>query len=125
MMITIAITVWGNRISPVFESAQNLLIARIQNGKVIEKKYETIDCQSLQVVEQFEKSGVNVLICGAISDTAAGMITGSKITLIPFVTGNAARVLDLYVSDEPVPPSFFMPGCSRNRQLKKLKSCGI
>lgn len=51
VIMKIALTIWGNRISPVFESAQNLLIVRIENQKVIDKAYETFDNQSFQLVE--------------------------------------------------------------------------
>ena len=37
----VAITVWGNRISPVFDSAQTILLAEIEQGKII-SEYEEI-----------------------------------------------------------------------------------
>ena len=36
----IAITVWGNRISPVFDSAQTILLAHIESGKIVEQRRE-------------------------------------------------------------------------------------
>jgi predicted Fe-Mo cluster-binding NifX family protein len=36
----IAITTWGNRVSPVFDAAKTLLIADIENQSIHSKKYE-------------------------------------------------------------------------------------
>ena len=35
----IAITIWGNRISPVFDAARTLLVARIENRTILKKRY--------------------------------------------------------------------------------------
>ncbi len=51
----IALTVWGNRISPVFDSAQTLLVAQIKNDKVIKKSYERFDSDSAGFPDDFKK----------------------------------------------------------------------
>ncbi len=118
----IAITVWGNRISPVFDSAQTLLVAQIENRKVIRKSHETFDATGFCWVENLKKMGVSVLICGAISEKPANTLAMSGITLIPFVTGNALQVLELYLSNKPVSAAYFMPGYPRQGCQKGLKN---
>ncbi|MFH2093731.1 MAG: NifB/NifX family molybdenum-iron cluster-binding protein [Pseudomonadota bacterium] len=109
----IALTVWGNRISPVFDSAQTLLVAQIENKKIVQKSYESFDSKSANLSDNLKKMGVSVLICGAISEMLANVIESSKIKLIPFVTGTAVAVLELYLSNKPVSSAYFMPGCKR------------
>jgi predicted Fe-Mo cluster-binding NifX family protein len=121
----IAVTVWGNRISPVFDSARTVLVAEAKDNKVVEKRYESIDWDAAPVPETLKEMGVSVLICGAISRIPANLITSSGITLIPFVTGNAAKVLDMYLNNDPVPPSCFMPGCGRCGCKNGLKNAAI
>jgi len=109
----IALTVWGNRISPVFDSAQTLLVVQIKNNKVIKKSYEPFDSGSCNFLDNLKKIKVSILICGAISETLSNIIAFSGIKLIPYVTGNAAQVLDMYLSNKPFPPAYFMPGYKR------------
>jgi len=110
----VALTVWGNRISPVFDSAQTLLVAEIENDKVIKKSFEPFDSDSSDFSENLKKMDVSVLICGAISERPASIIASSEIKLIPFVTGTPAQILDLYLSNKPVSTSYFMPGYRRH-----------
>ena len=118
----IALTVWGNRISPVFDSAQTLLIVRIENNKVIEKSYESISADRLYFSNKLRELGISVLICGAISKVATDTLASSKIKLIPFITGNSAQVIELYLSDEPVSLSYFMPGYKPQGCINGLKN---
>lgn len=118
----IALTVWGNRISPVFDSAQTLLVAQIKNDKVIKKSYESFDSNSAGFPDDFKKMGISVLICGAISEKPANLIALSGIKLIPFVTGNAAQLLDLYLNNNPVSAAYFMPGYPRQGCQNGLKN---
>ncbi len=121
MMMKIALTIWGNRVSPVFESAQALMVFRVIDGKAVQKEVFPCDCARLRLVDTLKELGVQVLICGAISSLSASVITSSNITLIPFVTGNVSRLLEIYLSDTPAPPDVFMPGCGRSQRPKILK----
>lgn len=121
----IAVTVWGNRISPVFDSARTLLVAEVKDNKVVEKRYESIDWNTVSVPEALKEMGISVLICGAISRIPANGVASSGITLIPFVTGNAAQVLEMYLNNDPVPPSCFMPGCGGCGCRNGLKNAAI
>ena len=121
----IAVTVWGNRISPVFDSARTVLVAEVKDNKVVGKHYESIDWDAAPVSETLKDMGVSVLICGAISRIPANGIICSGITLIPFVTGNAAQVLEMYLNNDPVPPSCFMPGCGRCGCKNGLKNAAV
>lgn len=121
----IAVTVWGNRISPVFDSARTVLVAEVKDNKVVEKRYESIDWDAAPVPETLKDMGVSVLICGAISRIPANGIISSGISLIPFVTGNAAQVLNMYLNNDPVPPSCFMPGCGKCGLRNGLKNAAL
>lgn len=121
----IAVTVWGKRISPVFDSAGTLLVVRTKDNKVVEKYHESIDRDATPVPDKLKEMGVSVLICGAISRIPANRIACSGITLIPFITGNAAQVVEMYLNNDPVPPSCFMPGCGRCGLRNGLKHAAV
>lgn len=107
----VAMTVWGNRISPVFDSAQTILLTDIKDGKIVGQKREFLPRMvasglARMVVEQ----QIDTLICGAISERPAQILQQSDITLLSFVGGNAAQFLEAYAAGRPL-EFFKMPGC--------------
>ena len=106
----VAITVWENRISPVFDSARMMLLVDIENGEVTSRCDEALDNeQPLFRADKLSHLGVNVLICGAISKLIASLIENRGIRIIPFIVGDAEKVLDAYLKDLLDAPSFQMP----------------
>jgi predicted Fe-Mo cluster-binding NifX family protein len=106
----IAITTWGNRVSPVFDAAQTLLIADIDNQSIHNKKYESFkpdDITALAALLNREK--VTALVCGAISETYAARLVENRIRMHAFVTGNAMDILKSLASDNIIKPAFKMP----------------
>ena len=111
-----ALTVWGNRISPVFDAAHMLLVVEIENTEIINKRYEPFYPElPTRLAVRLAEMNVVVLICGAISEMPANIIETNGIKLIPFITGDAHEVIDAYVKDVPFMPTFLMPGCSHKR----------
>ncbi|MFA6009097.1 MAG: NifB/NifX family molybdenum-iron cluster-binding protein [Desulfobacteraceae bacterium] len=120
-MDCVALTVWENRISPVFDVAHDLMIVRIDNGKVADKRYVSFDPDRLStLIATLEDQKVECLICGAISEMPARMIVDSGIHLIPFISGNLNQVLGYFAKGEPIVPFFLMPGCGCPRRA----TCG-
>lgn len=110
----IAITAWGNRVSPVFDSARTLLIAEIEEQTIKDKTYVEFrpgDLQELTV--RLAQMNVSTLICGAISAKPTDTITESRIRLISFVTGNVMDILKNFASRQTIDPAYMMPGCRR------------
>jgi predicted Fe-Mo cluster-binding NifX family protein len=111
-----ALTVWGNRISPVFDAAHMLLVVEIDNTEIISRRYEPFYPElPTRLAVRLAEMNVVVLICGAISEIPANIIETNGIKLIPFITGDAHEVIDAYVKDVPFMPTFLMPGCSHKR----------
>ncbi|MCK5230755.1 MAG: DUF5320 family protein [Desulfobulbaceae bacterium] len=111
-----ALTIWGKRISPVFDSARVLLVTEIKNGKMVSRHYEPFDpdrpwCLADKLAEQ----NIEVLICGAISELPANIIKTAGIKLISFVTGQADEILEAYTKAVSIRHIFQMPGCRRKR----------
>lgn len=110
----IAITVWGNRVSPVFDAAGTLFIAHIENRMIIKKSYTSFNPEMpSDLIKRLKKMQVSVLICGAISTKPADLIVENDIKLISFVTGNALKLLDNFAQKQTIEKTFMMPGCSK------------
>jgi predicted Fe-Mo cluster-binding NifX family protein len=111
MPVRVALTVWENRISPVFDCARLLLVADIENQTVTGRCFMPFltTFPALRAAELFDL-GIDVLICGAISHVFASTVEAYGIQIYPFVTGDPNRVLDAYLSDTLNRPDFHMPG---------------
>jgi len=113
--MNVALTVWGNRISPVFDSAQTLLIAEIRNDQVVDRKIQlfqaTMFNRCLRLLEQLD---VRVLICGALCEGPVRLLEACNIEVIPFVTGETEKILQYYVDGKDL-TEFVMPGCGHGR----------
>ncbi|MBW2624372.1 MAG: NifB/NifX family molybdenum-iron cluster-binding protein [Deltaproteobacteria bacterium] len=107
----VALTVWENRISPVFDSTRMLLIVNIENRGVAEKQYVPFDCDSpFSRAAKLDDLGAGVLICGAISNSFANLIEVRNIRIIPFIAGAVDEVIEAYLMGTPISKKFRMPG---------------
>ncbi len=112
----LALTVWEDRISPVFDAARKLLVAEVENRVIADTSYERFDSTlSPRLTERLTELDISVLICGAISEQLSRLIESSGIKIIPFISGNVDEVLAAYVKNTLVKPAFLMPGCGRKR----------
>ncbi len=111
----VAMTVWGNRISPVFDSAQTILLAEIAGGAVVDEQREFLPRMvAAGLARMVSEKGIDVLICGAISEHPAQIIQQSGIRLLSFVGGSADDFLSTYAAGKSI-TSFMMPGCEDQR----------
>ena len=113
MHVNIAITAWGNRVSPVFDAARTLVVARIENQAVTGKLYIPFDPDNIpELAELLNRRRVSTLICGAASAASADRIVAHHIRLIAFVSGNAMDILNSLAVRNTIDHTHMMPGCS-------------
>ncbi len=107
----IAVPIWNGFVSSVFDFAHKLLLVDIENAKVVNQFEVALESQLLpQRTGNLKNLGVDVLICGAISQALANMVTASGIQVLPYVTGEVDNVLQAYLTGQLVQPQFTMPG---------------
>jgi len=112
----VAVAVWNNRISPVFDVAQRLLVCDLEGGRVISRREEDVSGLTPQErTARLGASGAQALICGAISRPMAAMVTATGVRLIPFVAGEVDEVLAAFSAGRLRGPAYLMPGCHRHR----------
>lgn len=108
----IAISVYGNTVSNVFDFARRLLLVEVEGGREIDRCEVDVGNRSLpQRADWLRTLGVDVLICGAISRVSAHWIEAAGIEVLAYVTGPVEGVLEAYLSGRLVRPEFRMPGC--------------
>lgn len=108
----IAVTIWEERISPVFDASRQLLIVEIENARIGDRSLLVFDPgQPSALIRTLAAMDVRILICGAVSQGPAAIINTANITLIPFITGQVDRVLETVAKGDSLVPAFLMPGC--------------
>ncbi len=116
----VALTVWDDRLSPVFDAATTMLVAEIKDGVISNKTHIPLQpTGAMRFAEMLKQKGVSVFICGAISAGYANRLVFNGIDLISFIAGKTERILEAYAKGEPIVPAFSMPGCTQHRQRRK------
>lgn len=116
--MNIAVTIWGSRISPVFDSSGKLMITTTRHGKIESRRIVPFDPQyPAGYMRILRQNDVDVLICGAITNAHAQMIKAGDIHLVSFVTGNFDNVLALYVRDPDQMEKVLMPGAFKDTYI--------
>ena len=92
----IALPIWNGRISPVFDTARELLVIEAQDGMEIARSRHALDGSLLpQRAARLAELRVDVLLCGAISRPMAGMLAAAGIKVVPFVAGEVEFALSV------------------------------
>ena len=116
----IAVTIWNDRIAPVFDVAWDICLVEVARGHMIDQKEEVLTGElPVQKALRLVELGVETLICGAISRPVRAMIAGYGIQVIPFVAGNPEVVIQAWIKGTLTEDVFMMPGCRRRRPLKR------
>ena len=122
--MNIAIPIWNDCVSNVFDFSSRILLVEIENDKEVSRSQILLESQSLsQRVSQLKGLDVDVLVCGAISRTLAEMITASGIQVLAYITGGIDDVLEAYQTGQLAQSKFAMPGCWLGAG-KGLGQCG-
>jgi predicted Fe-Mo cluster-binding NifX family protein len=107
----IAVTIWETRISPVFDSARNLILVESDGAEIVDRKTLLVDARQfnsfLKLLIELE---VKVLICGALCEGPARILDAHGIEVIPFLTGEAEQVVERYLQGHDL-TVFSLPGC--------------
>jgi len=118
-LMRVAITIWENRISPVADSAREMLVADVAGRKIIRRRHERFEDDSLFLrAKKLSELSVTTFICGAISDFYSGLVEGYGIRLIPFAHGRVDEVLSGFLTSSLVSPniSHERPSAQRMRE---------
>ncbi len=128
----IAISVWNNSLSNVFDFSTNVLIVDIEDAKeVARSKVNLEDTLAQQKAKKLKDLGVETLICGAISREVVFALDSVGIEVLAYVTGEVEEVLQAHLNNSLDAAKFVMPGCwhgARNgfggcMRKRRLRSC--
>ena len=97
-MRTIALSVFGDRISSRLDTAEKMMIVSADDNVV--RKKQTLHLQEsnpLLKINKIIELNPDVLICGGLTEVCAEKLKCSKINVIPWVQGNSEEILQIYL----------------------------
>jgi len=114
----IALSVWKDSISTVFDAAEDILIieeALTGGGRRASMKLGGGNAAGKAL--RLREEGVGLLICGAISTPLAHLLESLGIRVMPFVRGRIEEVIEAYRNDQLGHVRFALPGCRNQRRM--------
>lgn len=122
----LAVTVWNNRIAPVFDCAGTVLLLEVRDGEIVDEATVSIKDGDIEGRAAFLRAaGVDELICGAASSEAQRALQDGSIAAHVFVAGDVSEVVGAWLRNELRGESFSLPGCScaRRRRGERRGRC--
>lgn len=119
----IALARWGNYISPLLDAAQEIMLAEVEKGQITSRRQIRLvnDGTGLSLLEQLMGLGVNVLICGGVSNYLYYWLVARGIQVFPWVSGEVEEVLQAYLQGSLYHPRYTMPGFCRWRHRHRSR----
>jgi predicted Fe-Mo cluster-binding NifX family protein len=112
----IAIPVWEDRVSPVMDTARQLVIIELREGRESNRSLVGIPALNMFHRADFIKNlNVDWLICGAMSQQMNAILKAAGIKIMPFIGGLVDSVMAAFINGELENGDFYLPGCRRRR----------
>lgn len=110
----IAIPIWEDKVSPVFDTASRLLVIEFDNRQEVSRLVYDMGEEDLSwKCHRIKSLAPDVIICGAISHLFLYMLNVVDLDLIQHISGRTEEVLEAYLKGDIYNSRFLMPGCKR------------
>jgi predicted Fe-Mo cluster-binding NifX family protein len=114
----VAIPLWEGRVSPVFDEASRILLIDISDNQEQRRQQEFLAAHNpFERARLLPKFGVDLLICGMISQTQQTALASAGIRVIPHVCGSLEDVIAAFIDGRIESGELLMPGCRRRKRL--------
>ncbi len=116
----VAIPFWQDRVSPVFDEASRILLGDISGNKEKERKEEYLPTQNpLERARLLPMLGVDLLVCGMISQIQQAAISAAGIRIIPCICGSTTEVIAALLQNRIECSELRMPGCHHQKEVRR------
>jgi len=107
----VAIAVWEDRVSSVLDFSQRLVVVALEAGRETGRtEIDLREHSAFVKLARLRDLGIDVVICGAVSQPLACAFQGCGIQLLPYVTGTVDEVLKAYRAGQLSRPQYALPG---------------
>ncbi|MBN2381809.1 hypothetical protein JXQ70_02915 [bacterium] len=115
-MKRIVMPVWGSRLSPVFDTAQQFIVVDREGDQIVERSFrnltDDIAASPWVLLQEVLSWQPHQIVCGAISGPLFHQFESYRIEVYAWLTGEVDQVLRAVLTDERALVAFLMPGCS-------------
>ncbi|HPA17830.1 MAG TPA: NifB/NifX family molybdenum-iron cluster-binding protein [Verrucomicrobiae bacterium] len=121
--MTVAIPIWQDRVSPVFDTASRLLV--VHHGRAGELGRREIALGSVPsdgLARTVLDLGVDVLLCAAISEPIRFTLERGGVRVEDNLCGEVESLLRAFNAGTWRDPKFQMPGCGKQRGFPGRRS---
>jgi len=108
----IAIPIWNGRVSPVMDTASQLLILKIQNGR--EMSRSVLPIPKMDIIQRarfITNVEIDLLICGALSRPFENALSHHGLSIYPWIKGDIDEIITAYLKGNLLKNEFNLPGC--------------
>jgi predicted Fe-Mo cluster-binding NifX family protein len=114
-IVTVAIPICQERISPVLDTATRLLVVTRLRGREVRRKEITLNPQPLETLAaSVAELGVKVLLCAALSEPLQRALAQHGVRVRNHLCGEVEEVLAAFCRRRLTEGEFRMPGCWGN-----------
>jgi predicted Fe-Mo cluster-binding NifX family protein len=108
----IALTVFQDRMSPVFDWSAHLLVIEAEGAQEVSRTERSMDGMSLKRrVDLLAEMKVDTLLCGGISRLMLNMVEARGLRVFSWIAGDVEQVLKAFLEGRIPDNEFIMPGC--------------
>jgi predicted Fe-Mo cluster-binding NifX family protein len=108
----IAIPTWRDRVSPVFDVAQQLLLVElIDVAEVSRQQVSLLETDPVRRARRVQDLQVQTLICCAVSEPLREALVGCGVEVIDHICGDVEEIVAAYQNGTLGEERFAMPGC--------------
>jgi predicted Fe-Mo cluster-binding NifX family protein len=127
LVVTIALPISQERISPVLDTAGHLLLVTRRRGREVERRELVLSPLSPEALARsVAELRVDVLLCAALSEPLLRALEQHGIRVKPHLCGEVESVLRAFGCGQLRRDEFRMPGCGcrRRRVARQARSRG-
>jgi predicted Fe-Mo cluster-binding NifX family protein len=115
----VAIPLWQGRVSPVFDEARRILLVDVFENQEQHRQEESLIAQNpFERAQMLPKLGIDLLICGMISQTQQAALSSAGIRIIPHICGPMEEVIAAFLDGRIESGALLMPGCGGRKRLR-------
>jgi predicted Fe-Mo cluster-binding NifX family protein len=115
--LTLAIPEYKGRVAPLLDVAGRFVVGNSESPE--EKFYlNAASFPDMARIQRLKDSGVNIIICSAISEVFAKLLQSSGIEIVPGVIGSIDDIISAFFNDRLNTDQFAMPGCEWRRRYR-------
>jgi predicted Fe-Mo cluster-binding NifX family protein len=116
----VGITIWNERIAPVFDVAGNVYIVDAARNTATGETM-SLPQAPFAKIDALLRSGVEVLVCGAISRPVLHSAQRAGLKVVPFASGSVKEILAAWNAGELEAAARTMPGCGCKQRGRRSR----